>query len=1165
MGEVRSASPSRDVSVQTNMSNHLWCSRRLTIRVVGPDGERTVDVGKPYARIGSHPRSEVILDGPDVPSHGLYLHATDRGIFCCQLWDSSDQPTTYRGWVTPDQGIPFFDCQIFASFTDGPEPVVDPEWMLDEKGSAQLPVPVIYLLVNEERRATYRVYRRLTIVGRERPSALRLKSEYISLTHCVLYWQDGKLWFVDLLSSNGTEKRGRKCEAERFRLGRTIKLSDVLLGFARTTDEPWDADVRREDSHVEPKHIFELDAPKPQDEKLWPVGDGSSVHNIDGLPENWEEQGSSDARLDTDAAEAIKEMRRQLEAERNAWESERIEKEHLLAEQHRELDRSFAEIQSWRDELNTRTQQLELDFARLAADQHGIEQQRQQLDELQSSLHSTEQEARSKLGRHAADKKRFSRQLDEQRAKFEQQQREWQELVVEQTAQLAAEQAVLDEKRETLARERAELEAQIQHWQVWQKTTQDEQAAITDTHRRTAEQYERQRSELAALSADLDAKQRLVESQQASLKADRQQLADARRTLASDRDELESQRKALSSDRAQLDDRQRTLDADRTECASRHESLAAERDALEAQRTAHAAESAQLESARHALTAERQELEGRLQSFAAECSDAEIVRQELDALRRELTTQQQTLAAEQQELEFVRKTLDSERDELETLRASAVGARSEQNEELTQQHQALTALRHEVTEQREALEAQRKRWEAEQEQQLLAEHMRLAAAQQEAEATAAEQMGRIADAERLLALREKQADEVETRLQTETSRLEATRRELEQAQADLKTQQLELQRQTERLRQSQSETQLQMAARQKDLDTLRAELVAQQAVLADERKELAALCQTLTQDRERAQIEWQEQRSALLATRQEIESLQAQLARERESAAQTQTDLQSQRQQLDDQRQRWQAERESLGAERQELAAVHQQIADARRDLDTVRQRTEESRRALDAEKQQLQEMRRNLDAERQRLEQFAIEQTEMLAIIERERDRYAVDQRPHLAEIDDDPVDASGVGEPSSAFACAYDDAIAYVVSNDQDREAESIQCEHEFEQATTEAIDDARPAAVADQIKQPELEEPVVAASAAQPDPTAESINVSSDMGQQFEHVDPVLLGEYRSAAAEASRQTNGEPPRPVERIPVDPAADAAYDDLVDRLVQFQRSQKRKWYKLW
>ncbi len=291
------------------MANHqLWCTRQLTVRVTGPDGERTIDVGKPYARIGSHSRSEVILEGLAVPKHGLYLHATQRGIFCTQLRESSPDEEAFHGWLTSDHGIAIGDYQIYASFSDGDEPEVDPDWILDQKGSAQLPVPVIYVLVNEERRATYRAYRSLTVVGREHPSALRLRSEFISSTHCVLYWQSGKLWFVDLLSSNGTEKRGRRCEAERVRLGRTIKIGDVLLGFARTTDQPWSAtadDVadHEESTHlIESRNIFELHAPplvaaQLADSRGSFSGSESSLSGIDALGVGLAEEPSLEARL----------------------------------------------------------------------------------------------------------------------------------------------------------------------------------------------------------------------------------------------------------------------------------------------------------------------------------------------------------------------------------------------------------------------------------------------------------------------------------------------------------------------------------------------------------------------------------------------------------------------------------------------------------------------------------------------------------------------------------------------------------------------------------------------------------------------------------------------------------------------------------------------------
>ncbi len=232
------------------MGTQFWCDRQITIRVEGPDGGRTIDVGKPYARIGSHRRSEVILEGPTVPKLGLYLHATERGIFCAPLTKPENGSDQVGQWLADDRSVALGDYQVCATFTDGTGQQVDGLPRLDEKGSAPLPIPVIYVLVNEQRRATYRAYRSLTVVGREQPSALRLKSELISSAHCVLYWQDGRLWFIDLLSSNGTEKRGRRRDAERLRLGKTIKLGDVRLGFARTSDEPWRA-PEDEAAHVE--------------------------------------------------------------------------------------------------------------------------------------------------------------------------------------------------------------------------------------------------------------------------------------------------------------------------------------------------------------------------------------------------------------------------------------------------------------------------------------------------------------------------------------------------------------------------------------------------------------------------------------------------------------------------------------------------------------------------------------------------------------------------------------------------------------------------------------------------------------------------------------------------------------------------------------------------
>jgi hypothetical protein len=69
---------------------------------------------------------------------------------------------------------------------------------------------------------------------------------------------------------------------------------------------------------------------------------------------------------------------------------------------------------------------------------------------------------------------------------------------------------------------------------------------------------------------------------------------------------------------------------------------------------------------------------------------------------------------------------------------------------------------------------------------------------------------------------------------------------------------------------------------------------------------------------------------------------------------------------------------------------------------------------------------------------------------------------------------------------------------------------------------------------------------------------------MGQQFENVDPVLLGEPKPSASAAA--TLAEPRKAApERVPVDPVADEVYEELVDRLVQFNYSKNKRWYKFW
>ncbi len=332
---------------------------------------------------------------------------------------------------------------------------------------------------------------------------------------------------------------------------------------------------------------------------------------------------------------------------------------------------------------------------------------------------------------------------------------------------------------------------------------------------------------------------------------------------------------------------------------------------------------------------------------------------------------------------------------------------------------------------------------------------------------------------------------------------------LDQSQAELRAQQLNLQQQLERHQVTQSEATRQLSARQKDLDALREELQEQKNSLGQERKELATLRQAMNSDREQAAAELQEQRAALAETRRQIESLQAGLTQERESIGRARADLESERKRLAEERAIADSTRQEIEQRQQEWAkeVVHA-IMRWRPGSRNFNGRSKRStRNAVNSPRPTAISMRncsvsknrptwcvliaksslRNAgrsNTERERLEEFALEQTEQFAHLERQRDA-----------------------------------------------ESEVVLAAPEVEEV----------------IEMPGYREPV--------------------MGEQFEHVDPVLLGEpkQKQSAASAASTVAEEKRIAPERVPVDPAADEAYEELVDRLVQFNYSKKKRWFKFW
>ena len=253
----------------------LWCEHGLVVVVEGPQGRTLTTTEKPYARVGAHAKSDVVLSGPGVPRRGLYLHATHAGVFCVRLSDEDSAAEPGRGWLLPDQAVllgPYrvsahladagkgdrhllceapngtaggavrpFRQKVPVTFSgpcrpetgDGRPQALEPD--LEARGSAEAPYPVIAVSFAGREVARRRLGRRLTVVGRCRPSTLPIWGSDLSAPHLVFYWEAGVLWAIDLVSRKGTRLDGAPVEVAQVPLGGSVALGDVELTYSGLT------------------------------------------------------------------------------------------------------------------------------------------------------------------------------------------------------------------------------------------------------------------------------------------------------------------------------------------------------------------------------------------------------------------------------------------------------------------------------------------------------------------------------------------------------------------------------------------------------------------------------------------------------------------------------------------------------------------------------------------------------------------------------------------------------------------------------------------------------------------------------------------------------------------------------------------------------------------
>lgn len=213
-------------------SPEFWSTDSLLVTVNGPEGQSTFVIEKPYARVGSHASSEVVLSGPGVEARTLYLHATAEGIFCIRLQATVQGGIGAGTWLKGNEGLrvgPYeLHVRMQRQLTSPPPQVGLTAW-----GSAPPPLPVCEISSDEKVIDKRRFRARLNLVGRRRELALQLLGQQVSSCHCALFWDSGKLWCIDLLASNGTLLNGQSIECAEVQIDDSLSIGEFFVTFKR--------------------------------------------------------------------------------------------------------------------------------------------------------------------------------------------------------------------------------------------------------------------------------------------------------------------------------------------------------------------------------------------------------------------------------------------------------------------------------------------------------------------------------------------------------------------------------------------------------------------------------------------------------------------------------------------------------------------------------------------------------------------------------------------------------------------------------------------------------------------------------------------------------------------------------------------------------------------
>jgi hypothetical protein len=466
-----------------------WCDEGIVIQIEGPGGPTEVALSQPYARIGSHLQSDVVLDDPSVAKRALYLHASEAGLYCLNLDVPEASAEAVDRWLAPDDVVEVGPYRLRARLASGMSTSHPSRVRLVERGTAGVPIPVLNVFCDRLLKDKRRLRARLSLIGRRPQCSLRLRGHEVSSFHCVLYWHERRLWSVDLNASNATLLNGEPFDCREIQLHDNLDVGEFRLVYCRLSPRNWQPNDAAQ-RIAETWQASEFD-PLPA---VSPTGDFDAPAGIETFVAS--EVGNSPAeRLLPRSESAAASRWRNADdppapAEQAPEATDAAHQADLLARLSEEIATLSREREDRQSEWDETSQQMLAHIEQLRGESALLREQNAELEAQRNRLQAERDETSQQMFAQIEQLRGETVHLMEQNAALEAQRDRWQAERDETSQHMFAQIEQLRGESALLREQHAALEAQRDRWQAERDELQ--------------RQLDRQADELAELKAALD-------------------------------------------------------------------------------------------------------------------------------------------------------------------------------------------------------------------------------------------------------------------------------------------------------------------------------------------------------------------------------------------------------------------------------------------------------------------------------------------------------------------------------------------------------------------------------------------------------------------------------------------------------------------------------------